>query len=126
MKIIKTLLIVLEDRRLGAVGRNDRANRINRLLGFDKRFTTNVHDTGRHKYIVDYKRSQFWYDDKPIRIRNIIDNYGWWHVQIWELFGESGSRCGLAATMIRGRFGRKKIYEWLKSQAEKYDEIFAD
>lgn len=126
MKIIKALLIVLKDRRLGAVGRNDRVNKLNRLLGFDRRFTTSVHDTGKHKYVVDYKRSQFWYDNKPIRIRNIIDNYGWWHVQIWEIFGKSGSRCGFTSTMIRSRFGRKKIYEWLEAQSERYDEILSE
>lgn len=87
MKIAEALLIVLQDRKLGSVGRNDRVNRINNLFGFDRRFETPVNDTGKRKYVVDYKRSQFWYDNKPITVKGIITNYGWWHVQIWEILG---------------------------------------
>lgn len=126
MKIAEALLIVLQDRKLGSVGRNDRVNRINNLLGFDRRFETLVNDTGKRKYVVDYKRSQFWYDNKPITVKSIIRNYGWWHVQIWEILGKSGSRCGFETAMIKGRFGRKKIYEWLVSQSERLDRILGD
>lgn len=124
MKLLRIIQIVRQDKKNGINGRHDRTTEINHLLGLDKNYTTDVNNTGKNRYVVDYKRSQFWYDNRPITFKAILDKLAWWHVQIWTLVGETGkSRVGFGSGMVKNRFGKKEVYNWLYSQSKVYDKI---
>ena len=123
MKLLKLLKIVCEDKKYGSENRNKRVNEINTLLGSFKEKTTNpyITDSG-NKYVVTYRRGQFYYDDKPITLKEIWRNNGFWHVWHWSVF-EYGGRCGHGTSIVSGRFSKIYIYKFLEMQSEHLEGI---
>ena len=122
-KLIQIIRILIEDKRKGKEGRSDRVTSINELLGVTKSTYTPELDTGNRKWVVEYKRSQFWYDNRPITLKETIRCFSSWHVRLWKLIGDKGSMVGFTNTMVSG-FGKKEIYEFLHKEARRHDVIF--
>lgn len=121
MNILKVIKIILEDKKFGSKGRNDRVTRINQLLGLTKQyFTKPLHTNMENDYKVEYKRFQFWYDNKPITFKSILDRFTGWHVYLWLVY-PNGGKCGLASSIV---YSKSEIHKYLKSQSYVYDKIF--
>jgi len=122
-KLINILKIISADKKFGSVGRNDRVTQINKILGVDRYFYTDPLNTGKRNWVVEYKRPQYWYDNRPITIKTTFELFTKWHVMLWELIGNKGSKCGFTGTMVRG-VGKKNIYKFLKHESRCFDLIF--
>jgi len=108
---------------MGSTDRNDRVTAINALLGVTRYYYTPKLNTGKRKWIVEYQRPQFWYDDRPITLKATISLFTKWHVMLWELIGDKGSKCGFTGSMVNG-FGKKEIYRFLRLESWRHDLIF--
>jgi hypothetical protein len=122
-KLIQIIRILIEDKRKGKEGRTDRVTAINELLGGTKSAYTPELETGNRKWIVEYKRPQFWYDNRPITLTETIRCFSSWHVRLWKLIGDKGSMVGFTNTMVGG-FGKREIYKFLNVEARRHNAIF--
>jgi hypothetical protein len=120
MNIIKILKIVISDKIHKTNGRNKRVAEVNHLLRLCSSYETEPFITNNNKFIVEYKRPQFWYDNQPITINNILNKFKYWHVEHWLVY-PNGGRCGFATGMVDGMFTKKNIYNWLKKESKRID-----
>ena len=124
MKLLKIIKIIIDDKKYGSKGRNDRVTEINQLLRLEKTYFTPEYKCGSRKYVVEYKRFRFWYDNRPITLRAIWECFGSWHVMHW-LACEKGIRCGFETAIVRGRFSKKRIYRWLENESRRLEKVLS-
>jgi hypothetical protein len=122
-KLLAIIRILINDKRFGSDGRNLRVTAINQLLGVTRERFTPVLNTGKRDWIVEYRRPQFWYDNKPITLLSTLRLFTMWHVMLWEKIGDKGSKIGFTGSMVHG-VGKKKIFKFLRLEAWRHDLIF--
>jgi hypothetical protein len=124
MKLLKILKIIITDKIYGSLNRDKRVTEINGLLHLHKNYYTDkVKTENGNEYVAEYGRHPFWYDDQPITIKEIFNKYKDWHVMHWLCYPNSNSKCGFNSSIVKGRFTKKHIYQWLINQSKIIDKI---
>ena len=122
-RLFYIIKILIDDKRKGSIGRNDRVTVINSLLGVTRAYFAPELNTGKRIWTVEYRRPQFWYDNRPITPKAVLRLFTMWHVMLWELIGDKGSKIGFTSSMVHG-FGKRQIYKFLRLESWRHDLIF--
>jgi len=122
MNIFKIVKIIIEDKKYKENGYNKRVNEINSTLKLYRTYNTKPFIIDGEKYIVEYSKGRFWYDNERITLKKIIYKFSYWHVHHWLVY-PSGGKCGFGTSIVSGYFSKKNIYKFLEQESKRIDNI---